>query len=272
MVRLLNALTTLARSAASVLAVVLGLALTWLGYEHYYAPDPVLEQKKEEIASLRSELENRSADITRLEAERGKLLKELETTRLEKERLDLAVRLLKVDRRVAQIDEVRQWREANSDKLMTEFRFAELSPEGQPLREPREFVIEGDLVFVDYRLVKFHDELVEQGDPLHAATIGLFHRIFGEFQKPSDGFVLDEAGDRPAIYASGRAMGPFEQGIWANFWTYALDPAQAAEAGIRSAHGEAPSIRLLPGKRYRLILRSSGGLSFEVEDVPGPTG
>lgn len=272
MIRLLNALTTLTRSAASVLAVVLGLALTWLGYQHYYAPDPVLERNKEELANLRSELESRSADISRLEAEQGQLIEEMEAIRQEKERLDLAVRLLKVDRRVAQIDDVRQWREASSDKLMTEFRFAELSPEGHPLQDPRTFTIEGDLVFVDYRLVKFHDRLVEQGDPLRSATIGLFHRLFGEFQKPSDGFVLDEEGNQPAVYASGRGMGPFEQGIWANFWTYALDPAQATEAGIRSAHGEAPSIRLAPGKRYRLILRSSGGLSFEVEDVPGPTG
>ena len=53
-----------------------------------------------------------------------------------------------------------------------------------------------------------------------------------------------------------------ERDLWANFWEYANNPAKAKKAGVRAAHGEAPSIRLQVGKRYRVELRASGGLSI----------
>jgi hypothetical protein len=66
-------------------------------------------------------------------------------------------------------------------------------------------------------------------------------------------------------------MSPVERDIWANFWEYANDPAKAKKAGVRAVHGEAPSIRLEPGKRYRVELRSSAGLSIVPEAAPrGP--
>jgi hypothetical protein len=63
-------------------------------------------------------------------------------------------------------------------------------------------------------------------------------------------------------------MSPVERDIWANFWSYANDARKAERAGVRTAHGEAPSIRLVPGKRYRIELRASAGLSIVAEDVP----
>jgi hypothetical protein len=59
-----------------------------------------------------------------------------------------------------------------------------------------------------------------------------------------------------------------EEEIWTNFWDYANDPQKKKDAGLRAVHGEAPSIRLMPNKRYRLLLRSSGGLSIVSEDAP----
>ena len=63
-------------------------------------------------------------------------------------------------------------------------------------------------------------------------------------------------------------MSPLERDIWANFWEYANSPAKSKQAGLRAAHGEAPSIRLELGKRYRVELRASAGLSIVPEDVP----
>jgi hypothetical protein len=63
-------------------------------------------------------------------------------------------------------------------------------------------------------------------------------------------------------------MSPIEHDIWSNFWQYANNPAKSKQAGLRAAHGEAPSIRLEMGKRYRVELRASAGLSIVAEDVP----
>ena len=92
--------------------------------------------------------------------------------------------------------------------------------------------------------------------------------VFGEYQEPSEGFAIDPSGSRPAVYSQGGEMSAVERDIWANFWQYANDPAKAREAGIRAAHGEAPSIRLQPDKRYKIELRASGGLSIVPEDMP----
>ena len=127
----------------------------------------------------------------------------------------------------------------------------------------------GDLVYFDAWVVKYEDRLVESGDPLRSMSICLFRRIFGELQEPTDGFVLDAVGSTPAAYRTGGTMTDSEREIWSRFWEYANSPALAGQVGIRAAHGEAPSIKLMPGKRYRLSLRASGGLEIVTEEAPG---
>ena len=102
---------------------------------------------------------------------------------------------------------------------------------------------------------------------MRSTSVCLFRRIFGEHQQPSEGFALDAKGSRPAAYSQGNEMSALERDIWANFWQYANDPARAQKTGIRAAHGEAPSVRLQMGKRYRVELRASGGLTIVAEDA-----
>ncbi|NQT13274.1 MAG: hypothetical protein HQ582_11030, partial [Planctomycetes bacterium] len=48
-------------------------------------------------------------------------------------------------------------------------------------------------------------------------------------------------------------------------------PEKAKQAGVRAAHGEAVSMKLVPGKRYRVELRASAGVSIVPDgDVPVP--
>jgi hypothetical protein len=60
-------------------------------------------------------------------------------------------------------------------------------------------------------------------------------------------------------------MNDAEREIWGKFWEYANNPELAGQAGIRAAHGEAPSIKLMPGKSYRVSLRASAGLEIAAE-------
>jgi hypothetical protein len=125
------------------------------------------------------------------------------------------------------------------------------------------------VVYVDSWVAKFADDYVEMGDPLRSTSICLFRRLFGEAQNPSDGFVLDPVGSRPTAYRNGGKMSDLEREIWSKFWEYANDPALAEEVGIRAIHGEAPYTKLVPGKRYKVNLRSSDGLSFDLPvDLP----
>jgi uncharacterized coiled-coil protein SlyX len=209
-----------------------------------------------------------SAKLAEREAEIEKLNQDLVLKQQEIERLNVALRLLKVDHRVAQIDVLTQHGSAKAGDLVTTISFVELDDKGQPLEKPRVFTVKGDVVYVDALVVKFTDESVEVADPLRSTSSCLFRRIYGEAQQPNEGFVLDPVGSQPVRYRSGEKISEFEKEIWARFWDYSNNPAEAERKGIRAAHGEAPFQKVLRGKRYRVELRSSGGLSFRPEDIP----
>jgi cell division protein FtsB len=255
----LDSVSNFVRALISLaIVVVIGLG-GWIAYQTFFG-DKLRAQQ--ELREREKELEATKREIARLG-------EELTASQEQVEHLETAMRLLKVDHRVAQIDVISQQGSAETGDLVTSFTFAEVDDEGNALEEPRLFSVKGDIVYVDSWVVKFDDEYVEQDDPLRSTSVCLFRRVFGETQKPTDGFVLDPIGSRPAAYRNGGKLSEFEQKIWAKFWQYANDPALAAQDGVRAAHGEAPFQKLLPGKRYRVTLRASGGLSFEPpEDIP----
>ena len=97
---------------------------------------------------------------------------------------------------------------------------------------------------------------------------GRYRRLFGEHQEPAEGFTLDNPLERPEVYGCMDELTDFETRIWRNFWEYANNPEEAAELGIRAAHGEAVSMQLRKDKVYDLVLRSSGGLSITATNPP----
>ncbi len=236
----LSALANIVRGLVSL--ALLGLLGTG-GYFGYRAYD--------ERAQLNRALAEKSAEVARLNREN--------------EKLNLAMRLLKVDHRVAQIDVLDQ--QEVGDQQRTKFRFVELAGDGSPIGTPKEFTVDGDTIYVDAWVIKYSDDLVERGDPMRSTSVCLFRRIFGEHQEPSQGFPLDATGSRPAVYSQGNEMSALERDVWANFWDYANNPVRARKSGIRAAHGEAPSVRLQGGKRYRIELRASGGLTIVAEEA-----
>lgn len=237
--------------ALGALALVGGAA--WVGYQVFLAHDLTLAELREKRAQV-TELE------TKLAAAEARAL-----------RLQTANRLLKVDQRRALLRVMEQGPMSGNHGVQTRVEFVELDAQGQPLGLARQFVLAGDVAYVDAWVVKFADESVEVGDPLRAASICLFRRIFGEDQAPSEGFLLDPVGTRPSAYSDGSEASAFEANLWAQFWDYANDPARARQAGIRAAHGEAPYVKLVPGRQYRLELRASGGLSIVPDEATPAT-
>ena len=279
MLKTINAVSNLAGTIVSLAVLAVIGAGGWYAYQTYFAgklsAQRELEEREAKIAGLTRDLAARTHEIDRLGDELtetheqiDRLELDLEAKQREIERLDMAVRLLKVDHRVAQIDVLGQEGSAEDGDLVTHFSFVEIDDRGKPLEEPRVFQVAGDFLFVDSWVAKFTDEFVEMGDPLRSTSICLFRRLFGETQRPSEGFSLDSFGSRPAAYSKGGKMSELEQEIWGKFWEYANDPVKAEKVGVRAAHGEAPYIKLLPGKRYKVVLRASGGLSLIPEDLP----
>ena len=262
----------------NLLGTILALAIVgtlgiggWIGLRTYYAEKWALEEAKDKLARQEVEVKQLTEDLQARGQEILALNEDLKVKQREIQRLDTAIRLLKVDHRIARIEVLSQQGSAATGDLATTFRFLELDGEGRSIEKPRTFTIKGDLVYVDGLVIKYKDELVQRNDPLRGTSAFLFRRIYGESQNPKDGFALDPTGSQPAAYRTGGKISGEEQEIWDHFWEYANDPVRAAKAGVRAAHGQASYTKLMPGRRYRVELRASDGTSI-VPEGPMPTG
>lgn len=208
------------------------------------------------------------ADKARISALEGEVLQ----LQGEIAKRELQLKFLRQRRRVARVDQVTSAPEPESlGGALTSFRFQELNEAGLPLGNSQSFTIRGDIAYFEALVVKFDDAFVESNDLLKGSSLLLFRRIFGEHQAPADGFPLDAVGQRPAGYESDPAAdSPFYRDLWSRFWEYSLEPEVARQAGVRAMHGEAPFVKLAPGKAYEIELRSSEGLVIRVVEDPGP--
>lgn len=234
------------------------------------AKDQQLAVSRQELEQRQQELAEKDQLITKQTATITELNQDLEQKKAEIQRLETALRLHKMERRLARVSVLDVETDPQTKKTYAQIEFLELTPEGEPVGEARRFRIEGELVYVDYWVVKFEDKYVENADLERGTSICLFNRIFGEFQKPTEGFCLDEPGRRPGPYARGSVMSEFEKKIWDDFWQIANTPQQAAELGIRALHGDAVSIKVKKGKTYRIMVRASGGPEIEVGENGAP--
>lgn len=248
MLKSLDSASNFLRAIVSVVITAIVAAAGWIGYDVYYSRERALRERDEKITALSEDLQAKQREI---------------------DRLGTALQLLKVDQRVAQLDVLDQQPNPLTNRIMTRFTFVETDAEGRPLEKPREFVIEGDVVYVDALVVSFEDKYVEMGDPLRGTALRLLRRVYGEYQSPNDGFPLDPPGGQPAAYRHGEELSEFEKEIWANFWEYANNPEKAQQAGVRTAQGKASYTRLRPNMRYKLMLRSTG--DFTIHPEPAPT-
>lgn len=242
-------------SAVRTLLMIVFLAgagfLGWKGYSVYNQPQEKLAAKERELEQVRLELNSSQEQIENLTAD-------LQAKQEEVDRLETSMRLLKLNHRIAHIRVLEQTEADDSNRVTTTIEFFEVNDDSSPIGESRTFEIEGDRVYVECLVAKFEDKFVERSDIDRATAICLFQRIFGEYQEPQEGFVLDQVGTRPTSYERGGKISEFEQQIWDDFWNIANDREKAAEMGIRAAHADAPSIRVEPGKTYQIELRATG--------------
>src|SRR3954469_2670898 len=237
----------------------------YYGYTTYNAKEidaqqkaKALEEKERALADASSRLEKTKTDLAGKIAELQAKEKEIAALNASIKKLELALRYLKIDHRVARFTAVDQTKDETTGEVSSLIEFVELNDEGHPIDTPRQFRIRGDIVYIDGWVVKFEDKYVEQADLERGTSLLLFKRIFGSGQKPDDGYPLDEIGSAPRAYARGGKMSDFERKIWDDFWNIANDAERAKQLGIRAAHGGAPFMKVEKGKSYRILLRASG--------------
>jgi hypothetical protein len=265
MARMMEHVATLNSVVRTILAVVLVGALGyggWIAYATYNEADLHLAKQTKELEEARKELVLREQAIKEKDAAIADLNRAVQERDKKIEHLNTAMRLLKMDHRLARLTVLDQKTAPDPRETVTKVSFVEVNDEGYPIDAERVFELKGDMVYIDHWVVKFEDKYVEQADLDRSTSICLFRRIFGEFQEPSQGYVIDEVGTRPTAYGRGSKMSEFERNIWNDFWTIANDPEKAKSLGIRAAHGEAVSIKVEPAKRYQVQLRASDGLSI----------
>lgn len=258
MLKTIDATSNLIRAVVSLVVVGAVGAGSWVGYRHFNANELALKEKDERLEQSQREIEALNQDI--------------EVKKKEIDRLDTAVRLLKVDHRVAQLTVLDQFKAADDGRLRTKFSFVEVGEQGEPLEQPKVFEIDGNVVHVDSLVVSFEDAYVEKGDPLRGTALALFRRIYGDDQKPSEGFPLDSVRTRPTGYSRGSEPTELERDIWSRFWDYANDPQLAEQKGIKTIQGKVSYTQLRKGKTYRLLLRSTGDFTIKPEEGTSPTG
>jgi hypothetical protein len=177
---------------------------------------------------------------------------------------------LEAERRMADVTDVRRVKDIYSKTEWTSFRFVEYDPNGTPL-PAKEFKVRGTVAYFDALVIKFEREHVKAGDALRGRSLFLFRRIFGEQQKPADGFPVDgavESGNVPipaAYRLSPGRVGDFERDLWADFWRLANDADYQKAMGVRVAHGNAVYTQLDPGKTYRLTIENTGNICLGVQ-------
>jgi hypothetical protein len=154
----------------------------------------------------------------------------------------------------------------------TALLFEEYARDGSML-PPRTFTIQGNKVHIEAMVIKFDHDFVEKDDPLRGRSITLFLKLYGDQQRPDQGFVIDEPGKIPDYYrGADPQVSAFETELWQNFWKSADDQAYREKMGVRVADGEGPWRPVYPGQLYTITLENDGGLNITSEPLKRPSG
>lgn len=171
---------------------------------------------------------------------------------------NLEVRRLSANRRVAQVEILRQQPD-DRGRTLTTLLWQEIGPSGT-LGRPQAVEAFGTQIYIEALVIKFEPELVGQGDAARGASLALFRRIFGDQQPPESGAEVDRA-SRPPL-TDPREAEPLHDRLWSRFWEMVDDPRVAGQYGVRVAQCEAPSAPVRTGQVWEVSLDAAGGLNL----------
>ncbi|MFK7770034.1 MAG: hypothetical protein AB8B55_22690 [Mariniblastus sp.] len=241
----------------------------WFGYNNYVKPSVEAKQAIADLADLKVQFEEAEHALLLSKADLEKKTIALRKSEELNERLETSMRLLKVDRRMANVTVLLKGEDDEGNPFL-EVEFIEVDEDDHPVSTPRNFTLKGDKFYVDGWVATFEDKYIENADELRSASMFVFKSIYGDAEAPRDAQRLDmnsQGEGLPGIY-HGSAKGEFAEKIWADFWRVCNDSALQNELGIRTAGGRTTYIEGIEGKTYRVNIRSTGDVSLNAIESP----
>ncbi len=154
-----------------------------------------------------------------------------------------------------------------TQKHMTTIKFLEYDSQGHPLA-PRYFTFQGNIIQFQSLVVRFDDVYVKSADPLRGKSAYLFWKVFVLDGQNTQEYEITQVNSIPEGYKIDGPSNAFEEEIWRDFWSYALDEKKASKKGIKNAQIEAPGTKFIPGMLYTLKIEHDGGIRIDTKEVP----
>jgi len=225
----------------------------YFGYQNYVKPSHEAKQAIAELATLKEDFAKQKMELAKV-------------TKLN-ERMATSMKLLKVDKRVANIEVLKIEKDEDGNPLM-DLSFTEVGENGEEIGITKNYTIKGDKFYVDGWVVAFEDKYIEQADELRGASLFVFKSIYGNDETPRDAQRLDDdSQNRPGIYEDNHKS-DFEQKIWSDFWGVCNDNHKQQELGIRASHGQSTYIAGQEGKTYQIEILASGSTGIKIVNEP----
>lgn len=239
----------------------------YFGYQNYVKPSQDAKQAMADLETLKADFEEQQNLLAKSQKQLGESQKHLATANKLNERLTISMKLLKVDKRVANIKVLSTEKDEDGNPLMN-VSFTEVDADGAEVGISKNYTIKGSKFYVDGWIVAFDDKYVEEADELRGASLFVFKSIYGDGEAPRDAQRLDDdSQERPGIYADDQKS-EFEQKIWSDFWGVCNDTHRQQELGIRASHGQTTYILGKEGKTYQVEIRASGSMGIKIVNEP----
>lgn len=154
--------------------------------------------------------------------------------------------------------------EVRGDRKFTQLLLVQTDPD-DPSRRLAEhtYQIEGDVAHFDALIVKFEANLVEAGEE---RALVLWRRVYGEHQRPSEGFPINVPGEIPRRYAKlFQGLKDKESALfWNAVWELAHNPEALKQYGVHATYGSAVYTQMRPGVIYAFKAMPTGQVYPEI--------
>ncbi len=177
------------------------------------------------------------------------------------------VAALEADSRAAEVLVTESSLDEATGTFTTTIKFLEYDYKGGSL-PPRYFTFRGNQIQFQALVVRFEDGYVERGHRLKGKSVYLFTKAFVLDGQNTQEFVITPTQGVPRGYEVPGAPSAMQKKIWANFWSYVLNPKARKGVGIRNAQIEAPGSVFVPGTLYDIRIEHDGGLRIDAKPIP----
>jgi len=169
---------------------------------------------------------------------------------------------LQADSRIAEVLVTGVNFDEKTEKTLTTIKFLEYDADQQPL-EPRYYTFSGNIIQFQSLVIRFDDLHIREGHKLKGRSAYIFWKVFMLDGENTQEFEITPMNEVPAGYRIAETIDPYEESLWKNFWSYALDPQKAKKIGVKNAQIEAPGTMFIPGHLYVINIEHDGGMRID---------